>query len=94
VPLLCKTLPLVPGATVRKLVVPFPRITLLAVTEANPVPPFATGSVPVTDAVSETFVTVLEAPLIVLFDSVAVLVAVSTFDGVMMSERLAMTYSG
>jgi hypothetical protein len=66
----------------------------LAPGAVSPVPPFAAGSVPVTDAVSETFVTVLEAPLIVLFDSVAVLVAVSTFDGVMMSERLAMTYSG
>ena len=29
-----------------KLVVPFPRMTLLAVTEARPVPPFATGKTP------------------------------------------------
>jgi hypothetical protein len=40
------------------------------------------------------FVNVLLAPLIVLFVSVLVLVAVRTLLGVMMFERFAMLYSG
>jgi hypothetical protein len=50
VPLLDKTLPLVPGATNCTALVPLPRITLLAVNVAAPVPPAATGSVPAVSA--------------------------------------------
>ena len=50
VPLEVKTLPVVPGATNRGALVPLPSNTLLAVSVAAPVPPFATGSVPVTPA--------------------------------------------
>jgi hypothetical protein len=67
-------------------------MTWPAVTEAKPVPPFATGSVPVTLAVTEMLVIVLLAPLIVLFVTVLVLVAVKTFVGVMVLDRVAMTY--
>jgi hypothetical protein len=55
-------------------------MTLLAVSDATPVPPLATDMLD----------SVLLAPLIVLFDSVVVLVAVRTFDGVMMFESTAM----
>jgi hypothetical protein len=60
----------------------------------TPVPPFATGNVPVTPVDRGMFVTVLLAPLIVLLVSVLVLVAVRTLLGVMMFERFAMLYSG
>ena len=47
---------------------------------------------PVTLAVTEMFVIVLLAPLIVLFVTVLVLVAVRTFVGVMVLDRVAMIY--
>ena len=48
VPLDTKTLPDVLGATVCRADVPLPSKTLLAVSVAAPVPPLATGKVPVT----------------------------------------------
>ena len=57
-----------------------------------PVPPFAAGSVPVTSVVKRILVMVLLAPLIVLFVSVAVLVAVSTLVGVMIEDSVVMYY--
>jgi hypothetical protein len=48
VPLEVKTFPVVPGATKLTAEVPLPRITLLDVKVVAPVPPLATGSVPVT----------------------------------------------
>jgi hypothetical protein len=57
--------------------------------EVIPVPPFATGSVPVTPVDKLTFVTVLLAPLIVLFVKVSVLLAVMMLVGVMMLDRVA-----
>jgi hypothetical protein len=57
--------------------------------EVMPVPPLATGSVPVTPVVRLTFVTVLLAPLIVLFVNVSVLLAVMMLVGVMMLDRVA-----
>ena len=62
--------------------------------DATPVPPFATGKVPVTPVDRGMSVNVLLAPLIVLLVSVLVLVAVRTLLGVMMFERFAMLYSG
>ena len=50
-----------------------------------PVPPLATGSVPVTAVVSEMFESVLLAPLMVLFVSVAVAVAESNVSGVVVT---------
>jgi hypothetical protein len=47
-PLEVKTLPEVPGATVCGAEVPLPSRTLLAVSDVAPVPPLATGRVPVT----------------------------------------------
>ena len=58
-----------PGATTCTADVPFPKTTLLAVREVAPVPPLATGSVPVTAVVKLMLVTVLLLPLIVLFVS-------------------------
>ncbi len=52
VPLDVSTFPEVPGATVRGAEVPLPSKTLFAVSVAAPVPPFATGSAPVTPVVS------------------------------------------
>ena len=46
VPLLVRTLPLVPGATKVGVLVPAPRMTLFAVSVVRPVPPLATISVP------------------------------------------------
>jgi hypothetical protein len=60
-----------------------------APSEVIPVPPLATGSVPVTPVARLTFVTVLLAALIVLFVTVCVFVAVSTLLGVMMLDRVA-----
>jgi len=51
VPLLVSTFPLVLGATNKGELVPFPKMTLLAVRVARLVPPLATGSVPVTPVV-------------------------------------------
>ena len=51
VPFDVNTLPFVLGATTCTADVPLPRITLLAVKVAAPVPPFATGNVPVTPVV-------------------------------------------
>jgi hypothetical protein len=48
VPLLVSTFPAVPGATTCTAEVPLPNRTLLAVSEDAPVPPLATGKVPVT----------------------------------------------
>jgi hypothetical protein len=62
--------------------------------EVRPVPPFAAGKVPVTPVVRLMLVTVLLAPLIVLFVSVTVLDAVKTFVGVMMLDKTVMFYSG
>jgi hypothetical protein len=65
-------------------------VTLVAaftnVVEVVPVPPFAMGSVPVTPVDKGIFESVLLAPLIVLFVSVAVLVAVTTLVGVMIPD--------
>lgn len=47
-PLEVSTLPFEPGATNKGAEVPLPKRTLLAVSVAAPVPPLATGSVPVT----------------------------------------------
>jgi hypothetical protein len=58
--------------------------------DVMPVPPFATGRVPVTPVARLTFVTVLLAPLIVLFVKVSVLLAVMMLVGVMMLDRVAM----
>lgn len=55
----------------------------------TPVPPLATGSVPVTSVVKLTFVTVLFAALIVLLVSVSELDAVMMFVGVMIFDRFA-----
>ena len=60
----------------------------------NPVPPFATGKVPVTAVVNEIFDSVLELPLIVLFVTVFVLVDVRTLVGVMIPDSVDMSYSG
>jgi hypothetical protein len=57
--------------------------------EVIPVPPLATARVPVTPVVRLTFVTVLFAPLIVLFVKVSVLLAVMMLVGVMMLDRVA-----
>jgi hypothetical protein len=51
VPLDASTLPAVPGATKLTALVPLPKMTLLAVSVVLPVPPLATGIVPVTAAV-------------------------------------------
>ena len=48
VPFEVKTLPFVPGATTFKELVPFPNKTLFAVNVVDPVPPFATATVPLT----------------------------------------------
>ena len=48
VPLEVRTFPVVPGAIACKALVPFPNKTLLAVSVAAPVPPLATGRIPVT----------------------------------------------
>jgi hypothetical protein len=53
VPSLVKPLPLAPGATVCKALVPLPSRTLLAVKVVEPVPPAATGSVPAVRADAE-----------------------------------------
>ena len=50
VPFDVSTLPAVPGETVCKAEVPFPSNTVFAVNEVLPVPPLATGSVPVVNA--------------------------------------------
>ena len=60
----------------------------------NPVPPFAAGKAPVTAVVSDMLDSVFEAPLIVLFVTVFVLVAVRTLVGVMIPDSVAMFYSG
>jgi hypothetical protein len=44
VPLLANTFPDAPGATTCTADVPFPRMTLFAVSVVAPVPPYATGS--------------------------------------------------
>jgi hypothetical protein len=51
VPLLVSKFPDAPGATAWKVDVPLPSRTLLAVKVAAPVPPLATGKVPVTPVV-------------------------------------------
>ncbi len=48
VPLEVRMFPFAPGATVASALVPLPSSTLFAVNVAAPVPPLATGSVPVT----------------------------------------------
>ena len=53
-PLDVSTLPEVPGAIVCKALVPLPNRTLFAVKVAAPVPPLATGRVPVTWVVKLT----------------------------------------
>jgi len=62
--------------------------------DTKPVPPFAAGRVPVTPVVRLTFVIVLLDPLIVLFESVAVLVLVKTLVGVMIADKTVIFYSG
>jgi len=63
VPLLVSTLPDVLGATNKGELVPLPKITLLAVSVARLVPPFATGSVPVTPVVRGKPVALVKVPL-------------------------------
>jgi len=70
VPLEVKTLPSAPGATTCSALVPLPSKTLLAVSVVAPVPPLATGRVPVTAVARLMFVSVLLEPLIVLLVSV------------------------
>lgn len=60
VPLDVRMLPDVPGATVRTPLVALPKTTLFSVREVCPVPPLATGNVPVTSAVSEIDVEAIE----------------------------------
>ena len=67
-----RTFPELPGATNCGALVPFPSNTLFAVNAARPVPPLATGSVPVMPVVKDTLVIVLLAPLMVLFVNVSV----------------------
>ncbi len=67
-----KILPLAPGATACGALVPLPSKTLFAASVVAPVPPLATGNVPVTPVDRDTFVIVLLEPLIVLFVSVSV----------------------
>ena len=61
-PLLVSTFPDVLGATNATALVPLPRMTLLAVSVAAPVPPFATGSVPVTPDVNGSPVAFVSVP--------------------------------
>ena len=63
VPLLVSTLPDVLGATACKADVPLPSKTLFAVRVAEPVPPLATGSVPVTPVVRGKPVALVKVPL-------------------------------
>ena len=63
VPLLVSTLPDVLGATNKGDDVPLPNMTLLAVRVARLVPPFATGSVPVTPVVRGKPVALVKVPL-------------------------------
>ena len=62
VPLDVRTFPDVLGATNDGVEVPLPSITLLAVNVASPVPPFATGNVPVTPVVSGNPVQLVKVP--------------------------------
>jgi hypothetical protein len=62
VPLLVKTLPAVPGATTCTAEAPLPSRTLLAVRVVAPVPPFPTGSVPVTPVVRGNPVALVSVP--------------------------------
>ena len=59
-PLDVKTLPDVLGATTCTAEVPLPKTTLLAVIEVAPVPPLATGNVPLTFAVKLQYVVAAE----------------------------------
>ena len=58
VPLLVSTLPFVPGATTWNAEVPLPSRTLFVVNVAAPVPPLATGRVPVTSEAKFTLLAV------------------------------------
>jgi hypothetical protein len=62
VPLEVKTFPELPGATACRALVPLPNNTLLAVNVAAPVPPLATGSVPVTPVVRGRPVALVKTP--------------------------------
>ena len=62
VPSLVNKFPAVLGATNWTADVPFPNTTLLAVKVAAPVPPLATGSVPVTPVVSGSPVALVSVP--------------------------------
>jgi hypothetical protein len=62
VPLEVRRLPLVPGATNDTAEVPLPKMTLLAVSVVAPVPPLATGSVPVTPVVRGRPVALVRVP--------------------------------
>jgi hypothetical protein len=62
VPLLVSTLPLVLGATAVTALVPLPMRTAFAVSVAAPVPPLATGNVPVTPVVRDNPVTLVITP--------------------------------
>jgi hypothetical protein len=59
----------------------------------SPVPPLAAGNVPVTAVAKLTFVSVLLEPLIVLLVSVSVLDSVRILVGVIMLDRVAISYS-
>lgn len=82
--------PAVSAALVSVLPVVLPINNCPLVKVVSPVPPLATGSVPVTPALSGIFVSVLLAPLMVLLVSVVVLVAVATLLGVMIPDRVVM----
>ena len=101
-PLDVNTFPLVEGATTCTAEVPLPRTTLLAVSAVAPVPPLATGSVPVTPVAKGKPVTLVITPeagvpkagaTSVLLVIVVVLVAVTTFVGVIISDKLAIFYT-
>ena len=61
-PVLVRTLPAVPGATAVTALVPLPTSTAFAVSVAAPVPPLATGNVPVTPVVRGNPVTLVITP--------------------------------
>ncbi len=62
VPLEVRMFPFAPGATVASALVPLPSSTLFAVNVAAPVPPLATGRVPVTPVVKGRPVQLVKVP--------------------------------
>jgi hypothetical protein len=102
VPSEVSTLPEVPGETVFKADILLPNKTPLEVKELEPVPPFATGKVPVTPVVRGKPVALVRVPEVgvpntgatkVLLVNVVVLVAVTKFVGVIIEERIVIFLS-